>query len=90
MIFMNKIYFLILLSYCLVSNCQIYPNPCPIPPPIPVSISSSEQNYSVLDKQIYPSVRSNLPVNEKKFYQPRNVANTDNKQYIPKVNNFEI
>ncbi len=98
MIFMNKIYFLILLSYFLASNCQIYPNPCPIPPPIPVQIpvpntnsnTNSEQNYSVLDKQIHPSVKSNLPVIEQKFYQPRNVANTDNKQYIPKTNNFDI
>ncbi len=90
MIFMNKFYFLILLSYFIATNCQIYPNPCPIPQPIPVSISSSEQNNSVLDKQINPSIKSNLPVIEQKFYQPRNVDNTDNKKYIPKINNFEI
>ncbi len=95
---MNKFYFLILLSYCLAIKCQIYPNPCPIPPPIPVKIpvpntnsnTNSEQNNSVFDKQIHPSVKSNLPVNEQQFYQPRNIDNTDNKKYIPKVNNLGI
>ena len=64
----------LLLSYLVLTIAQIYPNPCPIP------VKTNTNNTKVS-----PSIRSNLPVNEKNFYQPRNVFNPNNKKFVPKT-----
>ncbi len=74
---MRNFYSIILLfSYLVLIIGQTYPNPCPVP-----------MKTNANNTKVSPSIRSNLPVNDKKFYQPRNVINLDNKKFIPKTNN---
>ncbi len=69
-------------GYLILVNSQIYPKPCPIPNPIPYQIKDmNENNFNLVNQS-----KSNLPVNENKFNQPRNVIKFENKKLYPKTN----